>query len=111
MTLGLALGFATTAAAVDGVIEINSAKVAAGGVTAADTPGYPVTISKSGSYVLTSNLAATLTFGTDFIDVTTDDVTIDMNGFVLECITLVVGGPPIPCTQPPRSAFAPGSST
>ena len=48
----------TTSAAFagDGVIEINAAAAAAGGVTATDTPGYPVTIDAPGSYRLTGNL-------------------------------------------------------
>jgi hypothetical protein len=96
--LAIALGISTTATAVDGVIEINDTKASVGSVTGGDAPGYPVTISASGSYVLTSNLRGTLTFGTNFIDVTADDVTIDLNGFTIECITLVIGGPAIPCT-------------
>jgi hypothetical protein len=39
----------TAVAAVDGVIEINQARVLAGGITPADTPGFPVTIGTSGS--------------------------------------------------------------
>ena len=40
----------------DGRIEINQAKALAGGVTAGDTPGFPVTITAPGSYLLTGNL-------------------------------------------------------
>ena len=47
---------ATTAHATDGVIEINHARALAGGITPGDAPGYPVTISQSGSYRLTSEL-------------------------------------------------------
>src|SRR5581483_7661707 len=46
------------ARAVDGVIEINHARALAGGVTASDLPGYPITIDQSGSYRLTGNLTA-----------------------------------------------------
>ena len=44
------------ALAVDGVIEINQARALAGGVTAGDSAGFPVTLSASGSYRLTGNL-------------------------------------------------------
>jgi hypothetical protein len=46
----------TLAPADDGVIEIDAARAAAGGVTSGDTPGYPVTIDRGGSYRLTGNL-------------------------------------------------------
>ena len=59
--------------AVDGVLEINQASVAAGG-------GFPVSISQAGSYRLTSNL---VTSGSDGITATVDDVRIDLNGYAL----------------------------
>jgi hypothetical protein len=98
LTLCVGLGLTTTAAAVDGVIEINATKASVGGVTAGDAAGYPVTLSQSGSYVLTGNLRASLTFATPFIDVTADNVTIDMNGYAIECRMIQIGGPAIPCT-------------
>jgi len=65
-----------------GVIEINQARALAGGVTEEDTPGYPVTIGSPGSYRLTGpldvadpNLSA--------IEITGNDVTLDLNGFVI----------------------------
>jgi parallel beta-helix repeat protein len=66
------IGFAASAGAVDGTIEINQAKVLANG-------GFPYTISNTGSYRLTGNL--TIAGSTDGIDVTAPGVTIDMNGF------------------------------
>ena len=48
------LGFAASAGAVDGTIEINQAKVMAAG-------GFPYLISNPGSYRLTGNLAITST--------------------------------------------------
>jgi len=90
---------ASTAFAVDGVIEINQARAKAGGVTATDTPGFPVSIDKTGSYRLTGNLdvtggltpadAATVTA----IDVRAPNVTIDLNGFTISG--------PIHCTGAP----------
>ena len=53
----LVLGFfPRSAVAVDGVVEINQTRVLAGGVTASDTPGFPVTLDASGSYSLTGSL-------------------------------------------------------
>jgi hypothetical protein len=68
-----------------GVTEINQTRALEGGVTPGDTPGFPVTISVSGSYQLTSNLEVADT-ATGAIDVVTDvqevhPVEIDMNGF------------------------------
>ena len=59
--------------AVDGVIDINSAVVAQG--------GFPFAITASGSYRLTGNLS--VPSGSDGIDVTADNVTIDLNGFAI----------------------------
>jgi hypothetical protein len=57
----LLLGLASTAlVASDGRIEINQAKALAGGVTPGDTPGFPVSITVGGSYVLTSDLDVTV---------------------------------------------------
>ena len=66
--------------AVDVVIDINQARALAGGVTPGDTPGFPVTISQSGSYRLTGNLTVA-DLATTGISVVSDNVTIDLNGF------------------------------
>jgi hypothetical protein len=67
---------------VDGVIEINQAKALAGGVTPGDTAGFPVIISESGSYRLTSNLSvASAANHAIQIPGTVENVTIDLNGF------------------------------
>lgn len=74
----------------DGVIEINMARAIAGGVTSADTPGFPVTINRPGSYRLTSSLATGVT-GTTAIEVragfleSVSAVQIDLNGFEIHC--------------------------
>jgi hypothetical protein len=94
------------AIAVDGVIEINQAAVFAGGITPGDTPGFPATISQSGSYRLTGNLDVTkMQDGNpqpNSQDITAivlgaDDVTIDLNGFE-------VGGP-VTCTGRPLTCM------
>ncbi|MFZ0677272.1 hypothetical protein [Candidatus Binatus sp.] len=67
------LVWASSAAAVDGTIEINQAKVLANG-------GFPYVVSTSGSYRLTGNLTVSST-SADAIDVNASDVTVDLNGF------------------------------
>jgi hypothetical protein len=86
LVVPIALG--AGAARAQGRVEVNQVRALAGGVTAGDTPGFPVTISEPGSYVLTGNLQPTgLARG---IDVTVNDVTIDLAGFE------IVG--PVVCT-------------
>ena len=80
-TAVLALLLATPALAVDGVIEINQAKALAGGVSFSDNPGFPVTISQSGTFRLTSDLM--VPGGVEGIQVLADHVTVDLNGFSL----------------------------
>lgn len=73
---------AGVARAVDGVLEINQARALAGD-GGSDAPGFPVTLSAPGSYRLTSNLEVE-TLNTTAIDVDADDVSIDLNGFVIQ---------------------------
>jgi hypothetical protein len=75
-------GLTVVGYATDGVIEISQARALAGNVTPGDTPGFPVTISQSGSYRLTSNLFASS--AADAIGVGTSFVTIDLNGFEIK---------------------------
>jgi len=70
----MVFGFAASAGAVDGTIEINQAKVLAAG-------GFPYAISVSGSYRLTGNL--TVPVSTNAINVSAANVTIDLNGFLI----------------------------
>jgi hypothetical protein len=65
-----------------GVITIDQAKAEAGGVTAGDAAGFPITISQPGSYRLMSNLTLADPNVTA-IEITADDVTIDLNGFTV----------------------------
>jgi hypothetical protein len=66
--------------AVDGVVLIDQNRALAGGVTPGDTPGFPVTISQSGSYRLAGNLTVP-DANTHGILVMADNVLIDLNGF------------------------------
>jgi hypothetical protein len=61
--------------------SITQARALAGSVTQGDAPGYPITISRTGSYRLDSNLEAVDGPG---IVITAPDVTIDFNGFNLD---------------------------
>jgi hypothetical protein len=91
--LFLTSGIAT---AVDGVVLIDQARALAGSVTPGDTPGFPVTISVAGSYRLSGNLTVP-DADTTAISVTSDNVSIDLNGFaILGPVTCT--GNPISCT-------------
>jgi parallel beta-helix repeat protein len=78
------IAFATSAWAADGTIEINQAKVLAAG-------GFPYTLSVSGSYRLTGNLAVAAA-STNAINVTGSNVTIDLNGFSITGPGVGAGG-------------------
>ena len=91
--------FSTPAGAVDGVIEINQASALAGNVAIGDsTPGFPVTLTAPGSYRLTSNLAVA-NAATNVIEITGNDVTLDLNGFTIQG-PVVCGGTPLLCNNP-----------
>jgi len=64
-----------------GEILISHSKALAGNVTSGDTTGYPVTLTQSGAYELSGNLAVPA--GKTGIVVAADDITIDLNGFRL----------------------------
>ncbi len=76
-----ALGTTSTFAS-DGVIEINQAAATAGGVTAGDGAGLPVTISQPGSYRLTGNLTLP-NANSQGVVITSSDVTLDLGGFAI----------------------------
>jgi hypothetical protein len=69
----------------DGPVIITQAKALAGNVTPGDNPGYPVSITKAGSYQLGSNLVPGA--GHSGIAIVAPSVAIDFNGF-----TLIGGG-------------------
>jgi hypothetical protein len=83
----LAILSAVPATAANGQIVITQAKANAGNVTPGDAPGFPVTLTQPGSYILAGNLQPPA--GKIGILVASNDVTIDMNGFRLRG----VGGP------------------
>ncbi len=85
--------------AVDGVVLINQSIALAGGVTPGDTPGFPVTISVSGSYRLSGNLVVP-DANTTALQITANNVTIDLNGFS------IIG--PVVCSGFPTSCAPTG---
>jgi hypothetical protein len=66
--------------AVDGIILIDQSHAMAGGVTPGDAAGFPVTISQPGSYRLSGNLTVP-DMNTTAIQITSDSVFLDLNGF------------------------------
>jgi hypothetical protein len=65
----------------NGIVVFTQADALAGNVTPGDTPGFPVTIAKGGSYRLGSNLIVTTQ--ANGIEVRANEVSIDMAGFTL----------------------------
>ncbi len=83
--------------AVDGIVLIDQNKALAGGVTPGDAPGFPVVITRPGSYRLASNLMVP-NANTNAIEIAdTPAVTIDLNGFSIIGPT-VCSGFPLTCT-------------
>jgi hypothetical protein len=95
------LGCVVTTAA-NAQVLIDGAAVAAGGITGGDAPGFPATISASGSYKLTGSLSQ---FSTtlDGIDITGNDVTLDLNGFTVNAGKV--------CNWASTGSTCPGSNT
>ena len=83
-SLALFFALVVPAHAGDGVTEINQARALAGGVTAGDTPGFPVTISESGSYRLVGNLTVTSTTADAISIMSVSAVSLDLGGFSIE---------------------------
>ena len=77
----LLLVLAPPALASDGVLEINQTCAVQTGCFAGDSPGFPVTITAAGSYLLTSNVSG----GDPNVDgiVLSTTATIDLGGFEL----------------------------
>jgi hypothetical protein len=63
-----------------GVVFIDQAAVDAGGITPGDAPGFPATLSVPGSYRLSGNLTVP-DENTTAIEITNDNVTLDLGGF------------------------------
>src|SRR5262245_59149281 len=96
VTLALVLLAPVAAFGVDGVDLINQSRANAGDVTPGDAAGFPVTISRAGSYRLSGNLTVP-NQNTTAIEITADNVTIDLNGFSI-LGPVVCSGSPLACT-------------
>ena len=86
----LALAPALPAHAADGPILITQEKAIAGNVTPGDTPGFPVTLSLPGSYILASNLQPPA--GKAGIKIASNEIAIDLNGFRLNGASVATTG-------------------
>lgn len=74
---------AAPAFAADGVVEINQARALAGGVSVVDEPGFPVTLGRPGSYMLTGDLMVN-SADTTAIDIRALNVDLNLNGFAID---------------------------
>ena len=83
--------------AVDGTIEINQLRAIAGGITATDTPGFPITLDAPGQYRLTGNIEQSSDAAAIF-HVTSHDVRLDLNGFTVRGPNACSGTPVTSCT-------------
>jgi hypothetical protein len=73
-------------------VTITQAKANNGGVTPGDAPGFPVTISKPGSYILAGNLTVP-NGNTTAIEIAADHVTLDLGGYAILGPVSCSGGP------------------
>src|SRR5438552_13182415 len=97
--LGAVIAFAFPLYAVDGVVLINQSAALAGNITPGDAPGFPVTISVSGSYRLSGNLTVP-DANTTAILITAEDVAIDLNGFSIIGPAVCAGFPFVTSCSP-----------
>lgn len=99
--MGVMVSLLPVARAVDGVVLIDQNKALAGSVTPGDVPGFPITISQPGSYRLSGNLTVP-NANTNGIEITVQNVTIDLNGFA------ITG--PVTCSEFPAIVCASGGT-
>jgi hypothetical protein len=94
---GVLTAVALPSYAVDGVVLINQSVALAGNVAPGDAPGFPVTINVPGSYRLSGNLTVP-DANTTAIEITADNITIDLNGFSIIGPTVCSGFPVTSCS-------------
>ncbi|MBY0400484.1 hypothetical protein K2X89_09335, partial [Myxococcota bacterium] len=87
---------ASSAHAIDGVLEINQACASGPGCFSGDTAGFPVQVVAGGSYRLTSSLIAPNQSVT-LISITAVGARVDLNGFSIQG-TNTYAGPGQACT-------------
>jgi hypothetical protein len=94
---------APSAFAVDGVVLINQNTASSGLPGCSSTGTFPIVICQSGSYRLSGNLTVTAV-NTDAIDISTDNVTLDLNGFTIKGpISCSSGATGVSCSPNPLS--------
>ncbi|HEX4911119.1 MAG TPA: right-handed parallel beta-helix repeat-containing protein [Permianibacter sp.] len=77
-------GASPFALAVDGVVLIDQGRALAGNVTPGDAPGFPVSITRSGSYRLSSQLVLPANRNINGIEISNNaTITLDLNGFAI----------------------------
>ena len=81
--------------AADETVYFDQARINKGNVTPGDAPGFPLTISQPGSYVLTGRLTVPDAM-TTAIEITASNVTLDLNGFTISG-SVVCSGSPLTC--------------
>ena len=82
---------------VDGLIEVNQSSAIAGDVTAGDAPGFPVTLTEPGSYILTTDLTLP-NADTTGIQLEADNITVNLNGFSIIGVNTCTSTLPPVCT-------------
>ena len=82
LTLLIFVSLAPAAFGSDGRIELNQVCATQTGCAPGDAPGFPITLTARGSYLLTSGLAVP-NENTNGIEVSDADIHIDLNGFAL----------------------------
>ena len=89
--------FAPAALATDGVVLINQ-NTSVNGLPGCPHAGFPIIICQAGSYRLSGHLSVP-DAGTNSIDITADNVTLDLNGFTLSGpVTCTPFSIPLHCT-------------
>ena len=97
--LTILLAFAPAALAVDGTVLINQSTIT-NGLTGCPTGGhFPIIICQSGSYRLSGNLTVP-DANTTAINVSADNVTIDLNGFSIIGPVVCSGSPTVTSCSP-----------
>ena len=97
--LGLLLwvnAFVPSAWAVDGVVLINQ-NTSVSGLSGCPHSGFPIIICKSGSYRLAGNLTL-MSVNNDAIQITANNVALDLNGFTISGPVTCTTGPPFKCS-------------
>ena len=77
-------GMSTEVWAVDGVVLIDQARALTGNITPGDAPGFPISITRSGSYRLSSQLTLPSNRNLNAIEISNNStISLDLNGFAI----------------------------